>query len=147
MFYKKAVLKNFALFKGKHLCWSLFWIKLQAFRTATLFKRDFNTGVFLRILRNFLKTLILKNICKRLFLDLVINHWNLFKVVTGKKHTALNNPFLTYLQQLPMRYRNLIAQRKTFFYYCLIEHILEFIISWYIELGEYKRGMCLLINC
>ena len=30
--YKKAVLKNFAIFAGKHLCWSLFLIKLQAFR-------------------------------------------------------------------------------------------------------------------
>ena len=26
----KAVLKNFADFKGKHLCWSLFLIKMQA---------------------------------------------------------------------------------------------------------------------
>ena len=31
MFYKKAVLKNFANFTGKHLYWSLFLIKLQAF--------------------------------------------------------------------------------------------------------------------
>ena len=30
--YKKAVLKNFAIFTGKHLCWSLFLIKLQALR-------------------------------------------------------------------------------------------------------------------
>ena len=27
---KKAVLKNFAMFTGKCLCWSLFLIKLQA---------------------------------------------------------------------------------------------------------------------
>ena len=26
---KKIVLKNFAIFSGKHLCWSLFLIKLQ----------------------------------------------------------------------------------------------------------------------
>ena len=30
MFYEKGVLKNFAIFRGKHLCWSLFLIKLQA---------------------------------------------------------------------------------------------------------------------
>ena len=30
VFYKKAVLKNIAIFTGKHLCWSLFFIKLQA---------------------------------------------------------------------------------------------------------------------
>ena len=29
---KKAVLKNFTIFTGKHLCWSLFLIKLPAFR-------------------------------------------------------------------------------------------------------------------
>ena len=27
-FYKKAALKNFLIFTGKHLCWSLFFIKL-----------------------------------------------------------------------------------------------------------------------
>ena len=30
MFSEKGVLKNFALFTGKHLCWSLFSIKLQS---------------------------------------------------------------------------------------------------------------------
>ena len=29
MFYKKAVVKNFAIFTGKNLRWSLFLIKLQ----------------------------------------------------------------------------------------------------------------------
>ena len=32
--YKKAALKNFAIFAGKHLCWSLFLIKLQAYRKS-----------------------------------------------------------------------------------------------------------------
>ena len=35
---KKAVLKNIAIFTGIHLCWSLFLIKLQALRPATLIK-------------------------------------------------------------------------------------------------------------
>ena len=30
VFYKIGVLKNFALFAEKHLCWSLFFIKFQA---------------------------------------------------------------------------------------------------------------------
>ena len=34
VFYKKAVLKNFAIFAGKILCWGLFLIKLQAFSSA-----------------------------------------------------------------------------------------------------------------
>ena len=35
MFHKKAILKNSATFRGKHLCWSLSLIKLQLFRPAT----------------------------------------------------------------------------------------------------------------
>ena len=30
MFFEIGVLKNFAIFSGKHLCWSVFLIKLQA---------------------------------------------------------------------------------------------------------------------
>ena len=47
VFYKKAVLKNFLIFTGKHLYWSLFLIKFPAFKSATLLKRDSNTGVYL----------------------------------------------------------------------------------------------------
>ena len=45
MFCKKGVLRNFAKFKGKYQCQSL---------------RDFGTGVFLRILWNFYKNLLLQ---------------------------------------------------------------------------------------
>ena len=47
VFYQKAVLNNFAIFTGKHLCWSLFLIKLQPWWLAALLKRNSNTGVFL----------------------------------------------------------------------------------------------------
>ena len=40
----KAILKNFAIFTGKHQCRSLFLIKLL--------KRDSNTSVSLLVLRN-----------------------------------------------------------------------------------------------
>ena len=40
MFFKIGALKNFVIFTGKHLCWSLF-------RSATLLKRGSNTGAFL----------------------------------------------------------------------------------------------------
>ena len=46
---------------GKHLCWSLFLMKLQTWRPATLLKRDFNTIVFLWNLKNFLQHLFLKS--------------------------------------------------------------------------------------
>ena len=44
---KKSVLKNLANFTEKHLCWSLFLIKLQAFRPVTLLKKVSNTSVCL----------------------------------------------------------------------------------------------------
>ena len=50
-FYKKVVLNHFPIFTGKHLCWSLFIIKLQAFMPASFLKRDSNADVFLWILR------------------------------------------------------------------------------------------------
>ena len=39
IFFKVGVLKNFTDFTGKHLCWSVFLIKLKAFRPATLLKK------------------------------------------------------------------------------------------------------------
>ena len=49
---------------------SLFLIKLQLSRLATLLKRDPNTGVFLWILQN-LRTPISKNTCERLLLIVI----------------------------------------------------------------------------
>ena len=44
---KQPVVKIFAIFLGRRLCWSHIFIKLQVVRPATLSKRDSNTGVFL----------------------------------------------------------------------------------------------------
>ena len=56
VFFEIGFLKNFAIFTGKHLCWSLL-----AWRSATLLKRHSNTGVFLWILGNFWEHLFLWN--------------------------------------------------------------------------------------
>ena len=61
MFFKIGLFTNFAVFTGKHLCWSLILIKLQAWRTTTLLNRDSNTVVFLWILRNFYEQPFLQN--------------------------------------------------------------------------------------
>ena len=53
IFFKIGALRNSANFTGIHQWWSLFVIKLQAFRTATLLKRYSNTSVFLWNFRNF----------------------------------------------------------------------------------------------
>ena len=59
MTLKLGVLRNSANFTRKHFCWSLFKIKLQAFRSATLLKWDPNRGVFLWNFAKFLSTPIL----------------------------------------------------------------------------------------
>ena len=58
VFYKKAVLKYFAIFTGKHLCWSLKFIKMR------LQHRCFPVNI-----AKFLRAPILKNICERLLLN------------------------------------------------------------------------------
>ena len=45
MFFKIAVLKNFAVLPRKHLCWSLFLIKLQA-QVCVFIKKETLTQVF-----------------------------------------------------------------------------------------------------
>ena len=54
---KTGVFKNLQKFTGKHLCCSLFLIKLQVFRPATLLNSDSNTDIFLWNLPNFLKVI------------------------------------------------------------------------------------------
>lgn len=41
-----GVLKKFANFKGKHLCWSLFYIKIIGWSPRTLFKKRFQHNNF-----------------------------------------------------------------------------------------------------
>ena len=50
---QKGVLKHFAIFTGKNLCWSLFLIKFQDWSLHFYSRRHSNAGVFLWILRNF----------------------------------------------------------------------------------------------
>ena len=61
MSFKIGVQKNFAIFIGKHLCWSLFLIQLQAWRPATLLKRDSNIVVCSSQYREFFRTVFQKN--------------------------------------------------------------------------------------
>ena len=51
--FKMCVPRYFANFIGKHQCWSIFLIKLQAWRPATFLQCDSNTSVLLWNLRYF----------------------------------------------------------------------------------------------
>ena len=88
---EKVVFKNFAIFTGKHLCWSLLLIDLRASRPVTFLKRDSNTGKhlcwspFLRKLQvlkpanllkgeycKIFKNIILVKICEQLLLQFLL---------------------------------------------------------------------------
>ena len=61
VFCKKEVLENFAKFKGKHLCQSLFFNKVADLRPAHLLKKKLLHRCFLWILQNFSEHLLLQN--------------------------------------------------------------------------------------
>ena len=60
-----GVLKNFVIFTGKDLCWSIFLIKLQA---CKFIEKRLRHWCFPLHVGKFLKTPILKNISERLLL-------------------------------------------------------------------------------
>ena len=64
----KRLFENLCKIHRKISCCSLFLMKFQALRPATLLKTDSSKGVFLWILWSFLRTPILQNICERLLL-------------------------------------------------------------------------------
>ena len=64
VFYKKTVLKNFAIFTGKHLCWSLFLNKVTGLQVVSLQHRCFPVNI-----AKFVRALALKNISEHLLLN------------------------------------------------------------------------------
>ena len=68
VFHKKAVLKNFAIFTGRHLCWNLFFNKNTGLQGPSFIKKRHEPRCFFANIEKFLRTPILKNICERLLL-------------------------------------------------------------------------------
>ena len=64
---KQTALENFAIFTGKHLCRSLFFVKVASLRPETLFKKRLQHRCFLVNIKKFLRAPILKNICECCF--------------------------------------------------------------------------------
>ena len=68
---KNTVLKNFATFTEKDLCWSLFLLKFAVLPQACNFiKKRLQHRSFLVNIAKFLRTTILKNICDQLLLKM-----------------------------------------------------------------------------
>ena len=103
---KRGVSENFTIFTGKQLCCSLFLIKLQILRPATLLTET-PKQLFSCEYCEILRTSILKNICERLLLEREkpkeknngIFCWHgvlrqIVKLVHTKNHFSLLNLFI-----------------------------------------------------
>ena len=61
---EKSVLKNFVIFTGKQLCWSLFFNKAADLQACNFIKRRLQYRCFLVSITKFLRMPILKDNCK-----------------------------------------------------------------------------------
>ena len=64
-----GILKKFVIFTGKHLCWSLFLIKLPA---CKFIEKRLQKWCFSSHVRKFLRKPYLKNISKRLLMIILL---------------------------------------------------------------------------
>ena len=121
MFCKKAALRDFPKFTGKHLCQSLFITKVAGQGWQLYSKRDPGTGVFLWILWNLEEHLFLQNTsagCFKFFkIDVLIN----FPIFTRKYMCW--SPFLIQLEA--WRPATLIKKRPQ--HYCFPVNITKFL--------------------
>ena len=78
---KKAILKHFVIFTGKHLCWGLFFDKDAGHQACNFIKKRLQHRCFLANIRKFIRRAILKNICKRLHFWKVLCE-NVFQIRT-----------------------------------------------------------------
>ena len=109
MFFQIGVPKNFAIFTGKHLCWSLFLIKLQAFRSITLLQIDSNTGFFPVKFANFLRTLCFTEHIRWLHLSVMIS------VTAYILLTCIANFFLLAQNFAMTQFLSCLIREKAFF--------------------------------
>ena len=105
---KIAILKNSAIFIGKH-CWSFFWIKLQAWRSATLLKRDSNPGFSCKYCEIFKSTFFEKHLWTSVSVH--------FKLQRGTQHPALKY-LRSFFEKLLLRcltVQNTSLEKKSFY--------------------------------
>ena len=82
----KVVLRNFTKFTGKHLCQSLFFSKVACL--CNFIKKDFGTGVFLWILRNYSEHLFYRTFLGDCFLLIWFETQNItFRLMTRVNYT------------------------------------------------------------
>ena len=86
MFFEIVVLKNFANFTGKHLCWS---------RPVILLKTDSNRGIFLWNLLNFKN-----NFFYRTTLAITMSYVSTKHIVSVRSHSGYVYSIKTYVMKM-----------------------------------------------
>ena len=71
MFFETGALKNFAIFTGKHLCWSLFLIRLKDWRPAFPLEKRLQHSCFSVNIAKCLKAALLWNTCSLYFSEIL----------------------------------------------------------------------------
>ena len=114
---ENGVLKCFTNFTERHLCWSLFLIKLQDWRPQhRCFPVKFGT---------FLKTSILKNICEQLLLN-TVGTWRDFWVEDDSHPTDFYRTIcLLYVHQIFIMFLSyiFILPFLSFFYHIFLSYL------------------------
>ena len=70
---EKGFLKNFAIFTGKHLCWSLILIKLQALMPSNFSKKRLQHRCFPMNFAIFLRKAFFREQLRWIFLNVAVN--------------------------------------------------------------------------
>ena len=113
---KKGVLKSFANLTGKHVCWSLFLIKLQIF-----IKKRLQYTCFPVKFAKFLRTSTLKNICERLLLPFLrFTKFNInFFLWVSWRHRFLYNKLPPLLSSKKVKDKNAFKHLNSVIWYSL----------------------------
>ena len=112
MFHKKAILKQFVIFTGKHLCWGLLFNKVAGHQDCNFIKKRLQHRYFLANIRKFIRRPILKNICKKLHFWKVF-YENIFQMGSFKKYVRSKLPVFDPSHPL---------KRINFFFFNLHDH-------------------------
>ena len=107
---REAALKSQAEFTGKHPCWSLFLVKLQARGACNFINKRLQSKYFPVKFAKFLRTSLLKSICERLLLHLKYytssskRHCRRFsKTATGEEEIQFETEEFFFLESFKSR--------------------------------------------
>ena len=105
MLFKIDVIRSFGTFTVKHLCRSLFLIKLHVWRPATLLKRNSSTGAFLWNCEIFKNNFFIEHL-RWLLLGYCVSIWGMYyklRLLLVEDWVTLTNIEDQYLPKLAVK--------------------------------------------